>query len=987
MKCPKCQFENREGAKFCKECGVSLELVCSECGTGYELGSKFCDECGFNFDQDMAADKYEPKSEGERKHVTVLFSDLSGYTAMSEKLDPEEVKEITGRLFNDVSNIISKYDGFIEKYAGDAIMALFGANQSHEDDPVRAIKAAQEIHGLVESTSPHYEDKIGQPLQMHSGINTGLVVTGELNLEKGIHGVAGDTINVAARMSSAANAGEILVDRETYNRTEGYFQFENLEPVQLKGKTNAVQVHKVVSTKEHPQKIHRLHGLRAELIGRKAEIAELSEAVENLSQGKGSVFSIMGAAGTGKSRLVEEFKASLDLDKIQWREGHAFPYAQNIPYFPLMDLISKATKIDEGDSPETVKEKIESSIELLIGKTQGIAPYIGSLYALDYPEISEVSPEFWKAELQKAILMVLTALAQRAPTVVCLEDLHWADPSTIELVHFLLAEIRQPILFLCVYRPTISPFSTHQTKAMAIPHQELHLRDLSLSEAQNMVESLLKTDTVPKDLQQFIRNKVEGNPFYLEEAVNSLIESNILIPENGNWKINGPIAETEISATIQGVITARVDRLELESKRILQEASVIGRSFYYEILKKISEIRDNIDRGLSGLERFNLIRTKSIEPHLEYIFKHALTQEVVYNGLLKKERREIHERIARVIEELFTDRLPEFYETLAFHFKGGKSVHKAIKYLMKSGEKSLRRYALDESNQYYQEAFDLLTQRMDNTSNKDKKLLVFLLVEWALVFYYQGNFKRINNLFDAHEALAETIGDDENLGMFYAWLGFALYFRGRAQDAYDYLQKALRMGENIRCESVVGYANTWLAFVCANLGLFDEGIQYGERAKKIAEAIKQDQYLYFKSRAALGFVYYIQGKAKEVYENGKIILEYGQRHSNIRGQVMGYWILGFSYILDGNHAACIECFEKALQISSDPFYSQFVKMSLGGFYTQANQFSKAEALLSEVSIYSHTYGCELFDEWLIPDLAKIRENRGVHLPPIHPRGS
>ena len=400
-------------------------------------------------------------------------------------------------------------------------------------------------------------------------------------------------------------------------------------------------------SKDQPQKIHRLHGLRAELIGRKAEMAQLSEAVENLSQGKGSVFSIIGAAGTGKSRLVEEFKASLDLDKIQWREGHAFPYAQNIPYFPLIDLISKAIQIDEGDSPETVKEKLESSLELLIGKKQDIAPYIGSLYSLDYPEIDEVSPEFWKAELQKAILMVLTALAQRAPTVVCLEDLHWADPSTIELVHFLLSEIRHPVLFLCVYRPTISPFSTHQIKAMAIPHQELHLRDLSLSEAQNMVESLLKTDTVPKDLQRFIRNKVEGNPFYLEEAINSLIESNILVPENGDWKVSGTITESEISATIQGVISARVDRLEQESKRILQEASVIGRSFYYEILKRISEIKDNIDRNLSGLERFDLIKTKSIQPYLEYIFKHALTQEVVYNGLLKKERREIHEQIGR----------------------------------------------------------------------------------------------------------------------------------------------------------------------------------------------------------------------------------------------------------------------------------------------------------------------------------------------------
>ena len=228
---------------------------------------------------------------------------------MSEKLDPEEVKEITGRLFDDISKIVSKYDGFIEKYAGDAVMALFGADHSHEDDPVRAVKAAHEIHGLVESISPRYEDTVGQPLQMHSGINTGLVVTGELNLEKGIHGVAGDTINVAARMSSVAGAGEILVDHETYNRTEGYFQFENLDPVQLKGKTNTVQIHRYLAVKDtNHEKIHRLHGLRAELIGRKAEIAELSEAVENLSQGKGSVFSIVGAPGQERADWLRSLK-------------------------------------------------------------------------------------------------------------------------------------------------------------------------------------------------------------------------------------------------------------------------------------------------------------------------------------------------------------------------------------------------------------------------------------------------------------------------------------------------------------------------------------------------------------------------------------------------------------------------------------------------------------------------------------------------------
>jgi len=975
MKCPKCKFENREKAKFCKECGTNLKLACSGCGAVYEIGSNFCDACGLRLFQEKQTADTEPSVEGERKHVTVLFSDLSGYTAMSEKLDPEEVKEITGRIYSEISKIVSKYDGFIEKYAGDAVMALFGADRSHEDDPVRAVMAAHEIHGLVESISPQYEGKVGQPLSMHTGINTGLVVTGELNLEKGVHGVAGDTVNVAARLGAAATSGAILVDHETFSRTEGYFQFETLQPVQLKGKTNAVPVHKFLSVKDQPQKIHRLHGLRAELIGRKAEMSQLSEAAQNLKKGQGMVFSIIGAAGTGKSRLVEEFKASLDLKEIQWQEGIAFPYAQNIPYFPLMDLISKAIQIDESDSPRTVKAKLESSLEVLIGEKQDIAPYIGSLYALAYPEVEEVSPEFWKAELQKAILMVLTALARRAPTVVCLEDLHWADPSTLELMRFLLSEIRHPVLFLCVYRPIISPFSTHQLKAMAIPHQELILRDLSFSEAQHMAESLLKTDVVPKDLQQFIRDKVEGNPFYLEEAVNSMIESNILVIENGGWKVGGPITESEISPTVQGVIAARVDRLESESKRILQEASVIGRSFYYDILKKISAIKDNIDSSLSGLERFDLIITKSIQPYLEYIFKHALTQEVVYSGLLKKERREIHERIGSVIEELFKDRLPEFYEALAYHFKMGQSNHNAINYLMKSGEKSLKRYALDESNRYYREAFDILTKKTAESSVKEKMLLIHLLVEWALVFYYRGDFKGLNNLLSAHEDFAEAAEKDESVGMFFAWLGFALYFRGKPQESYQYLQKAIKIGEESSSQLVVGYACTWLPFTCAVLGLFDEGIAFGEKAKKISKSIPQDQYLYFKSRAALGFAYFYQGKRKETYNAGKTILEYGRSHSNIRSQVMGYWIMAFSHIIEEKRSDAVECLVTALQISSDPFYSQFVKLALGNVYTAAGQLGKAEGLLNDVASYSRTFGCELFEELINPDLETIRKSK------------
>jgi class 3 adenylate cyclase len=399
MECPNCQLINREEAVFCLECGAALGIKCPGCEKSLPPRAKFCDACGRDLRQPSKSDPQireptpiedapPPKPiASERKHVTALFSDLSGYTAMSERLDPEEVKEITGKIFDEVSKIISKYEGFVEKFAGDAVMALFGATEAHEDDPVRAIKAAREIHNAVNSLSPQYEERIEQPLVMHSGINTGLVVTGEVNLEKGTHGVAGDTINVAARLSALGIADDILVGPDTFYQSEGYFDFREMEPAAVKGKSKPIRIYKVISQKEQPIKIHRLHGFQADLIGRKVEMNQLADAGRKLREGAGAVFSIYGPAGTGKSRLVKEFKESLNLDEVQWLEGHAYPHSQKIPYFPLIDLLNRSLQIEEGDPPERIKEKIESGISSLVGRDTNFIPYIGSLYSLRYPGI------------------------------------------------------------------------------------------------------------------------------------------------------------------------------------------------------------------------------------------------------------------------------------------------------------------------------------------------------------------------------------------------------------------------------------------------------------------------------------------------------------------------------------------------------------------------------------------------------------------------
>ncbi len=960
MKCPECQFENREGAKFCNECGYRFHLTCPDCGQIDPPASKFCSECGCNLESAKEASttisdteslsqppipekptKEIAPSVGERKHVTVLFSDLTGYTAMSEKLDPEEVKEITSRIFGEISKIVANYDGFIEKYAGDAVMAIFGVPQAHEDDPIRAVKVARKIHELVDNIGPDVEKRIGQSISMHTGINTGLVVTGEVDMERGTHGISGDTINLASRLSSLAKPGEIVVDVNTCRQVEGHFNCEYTETTTVKGKSVPVEVHKVLSQRKKPITIRRLSGVRANLVGRKVEMAELAEAVDNLHQGKGSIFSISGDAGTGKSRLVEEFKATLDLRRIQWMEGHAYAYTQNIPYFLMIDLLNRVFHIKEDDPVERVRKKLESGIKDQVDNHKDVIPYVGGLYSLSYPEVEEVSPEFWKSRLQEAISAILTALAKRAPTVFFLEDLHWADPSSVELLRRACLEIRQPAIVLCVYRPIFSLFRSHQVSNIGKIYHEMRLQDLSRSESQEMVQSLLKTEKVPSELQRFIQEKMDGNPFYLEEAINSLIESNTLVQDNGHWQVIKHISEADISSTIQGVISARVDRLEQESKRILQEASVIGRSFYYEILKRTTALKNNIDKNLSGLEHLDLIKTKAIQPDLEYIFKHALTQEVVYNGLLKKERREIHERIAIVMEQLFQDRLPEFYETLAFHFARGLSLNKAINYLMKSGKKSLARYSIEESHQYYKHAFELLDSKANKT-RAEKELLIELLIEWAYVFYYRGYFKELAEVFKSNKMIAESLEDKTKLGMFYSWYGWAFLNQHKISDSYPWFEKALQIGEENKDQLVIGYACTWLTWYYLFNGRIDLSIKYGERTQGILKVFKSDAYLYFKSLAGLGFAYSVIGDKKKAIEIGNTLLDYGKKHSNIRSLTVGYAVLGMAYSMDNDLTTAIEAAEKAIQVGAEPFYVEYIRMNLAVVYIMNGQITEAE---------------------------------------------
>ncbi|MBT8365523.1 MAG: hypothetical protein KJP23_12530, partial [Deltaproteobacteria bacterium] len=572
-------------------------------------------------------------------------------------------------------------------------------------------------------------------------------------------------------------------------------------------------------------------------------------------------------------------------------------------------------------------------------------------------ELEGISPEIWRSRLQKAILEILTIMARRAPTIICLEDLHWADPSSLELIRFLLSDFRYPAMVICVYRPTLTLLSNQQITNLSASYFEIRLEDLSPGETETMLESLLKTEQVPLDLKRFVRQKAGGNPFYLEEIINSFVESESLVPENDHWVLQKAIGDSKISSTIHGVITARIDRLQAEMKRILQEAAVIGRSFYYEILSHITGLEDSLWHHLSSLETLDLIKARNYKPAVEYIFKHALTQEVVYKSLVKFNRKAIHERVARVMEKLFEDRLPEYYEALAYHFNRGQSVDKAVDYLVKSGQKSLDRYALEEAHRYYHDAFATFNSQSEKLENTDS-LLIGLLNKWSFVYYYRGRYKELLSLLTQQQAVADSLPQAGKRGMFYAWLGCALWHRERFKEANQHLLTALALGEESNDLTVVGYACCWLSWVCTELGLLDDAIDYAERAQKIFKADRRDNYIYVSSMCGMGYALWHRGDKSKTFEAGKVLLEFGRKQGDYRAKGLGYCCIGWSHLIGGDLVQATPYFEKAVQASVDPWYSLFPKLALAYGMILNGNANDAEKYIAEIRKFSQKFGAE-----------------------------
>jgi class 3 adenylate cyclase/tetratricopeptide (TPR) repeat protein len=725
MKCPKCQFESPDGFVFCGKCGAKLEKECPKCNFSNPSDFKYCGKCGsaleeFQFISSIDYSKpqsYTPKFladkilsnrrliEGERKLVTVLFADVAHYTAMSEKLDPEEVRQIVDGCFRILMDEIHKWEGTITQFTGDGLMAIFGAPIAHEDHAQRACYAALSIQKAMREYGEKVRKERGLDFKMHLGLNSGPVVVGSIGDDLRMDYTAiGDTTNLAARVEQAAKPGEIWMSRETRNITRGYFKEESVGEIPLKGKAQPQHLYRLIS--DLPDMRTRFAvGLAkgvTDLVGRRPEMEALRSAYERVKGGEAQVVDVVGEAGVGKSRLVYEFQRVLGPDET-FLTGICVPYGRNINFLPVIDLVKASFGIVEGMSEEEVGNRI---MERAKNGLAPMIPFYRNLISLkvDDPRFKVLDPEGRKYGTFEAVKNLILAMSEEKPLVIFLEDVHWMDKISEEFFTYFSHCIHDhKILMISAYRPEGAP-----PWAQGTHYQRLGLETLSFDASIRLVRNILGGLPLEPALEKKIVEKTGGNPFFVEEIVRDLLDRGDLVKSGDQYIGNRPIDQLEIPNTIQGVLAARMDRLSEDLRHTMQVASVIGRDFAFRLLKSIMELGEELRVRLTNLVGLEILYEKALYPELEYIFKNVLTQEVAYESLLKQRRQEIHGRIARTIEELYADRLPEHYELLAHHYGRSGEAEKAIEYLMLAAEKSNQNKAAQAACEFFRQALKVV---------------------------------------------------------------------------------------------------------------------------------------------------------------------------------------------------------------------------------------------------------------------------------------
>jgi class 3 adenylate cyclase len=820
MRCSNCGTESTGAKKFCAECGSPLSSRCPRCGAENKPASKFCEECGTALAGHAASAPASPPQaaptapnirlapeqpdastvlEGERKTVTALFADIKGSTELMEGLDPEEARAIIDPALKLMIDAVHRYDGYVVQSTGDGIFALFGAPVAHEDHPQRALYAALRMQEELKRYSAKVVADGSSPIQGRVGINTGEVVVRSIQTGAGQveYTPIGHTTNLASRMQTAAPVGSIAVSENTRRLCEGYFVLKPLGATRVKGVSEPVNVYEVTGLGPLRTRLQRSAGRGlTKFVGREREMEALKHAAEQARSGHGQIVAAMAEAGTGKSRLYFEFKA-ISQSGSMVLETFSVSHGKASAYLPVLDLLHGYFKIAGEDDERSRREKVNGKVLTLDRALEDTVPYLFSLLGIVEGEdpLAQMDGQLKKRRTLEAIKRILLRESLNQPLMVIFEDLHWIDEATQEFLNLLADSIgTAKILLLVNYRPEYS----HQWNSKTY-YTQLRLDPLGRESAQEMLNALLSiplarsvtgegkrgdepragegADLIP--LKRLIIEKTEGNPFFMEETVQVLYDEGALVRDGSVVKLTRSLNTLKIPPTVQGILAARIDRLPIDAKELLQTLAVIGREFPLSLIGAVvTKTDDELNRLLNDLQLGEFIYEQPAVGDAEYVFKHALTQEVAYNSVLMDRRQQLHERTAAALETLYTSSVEEHLAALSHHYSRGNNAAKAIQYLTLAGEQARERSAFAEAQVQLQQGLEWI-KKLSESPERDARELE-LAIPLAQVLLVTRGFTAPETRAAAERArdLAEKSGNLTQLiaQVFGIWRG--VFFTG-----------------------------------------------------------------------------------------------------------------------------------------------------------------------------------------------------------------
>lgn len=985
MQCSHCQTENAAGASFCDECGAALDAPCSHCGEPNRPNAKFCRKCGGRLGTaDAAAAESSggktvvPKHlaekilasrrfiEGERKQVTVLFADIRGSTGVIEKLDPEEVRKYFDPVLHIMMDAVHRYEGTVNQVLGDGIMALFGAPLTHEDHALRACYAALAMQEAMRRD----EDNARGALKIGIGINSGEVVVRSITNDLSIdYSALGHTTHLAARMESLAGAGSIVMTTDTLREVEGFVEVRSLGARELKGFSTAVQAFELtgVTSARTRLQAQAARGLSS-FVGRQAEIEIFRRLVSEADAGAGRVLALVGEAGMGKSRLVRELLQShLPAD---WKVVQAFSvsYGKATPFFPVIELLRSYFAVAAGEDKQATRTKILQRMMALDPSLRAAAPAILALLdampdgsAADlagYDGVAEAIAAFERAELQQrrtqtfdALKQLLLRESEAQPLLVLFEDLHWIDSETQTFLDLLVESVPAARMLLLVnYRPGYSHLWAARDYYMLI-----RLEPLPPSGADELLASLVGEGSELASLRELLIKRTGGNPFFIEEIVRSLVETGALVGERGAYKLGAPIDSLRVPSTVRTVLAERVDRLPAAEKQLLQTASVIGVVVLVRLLRAVTGLpQEELQRYLFNLQAAEFIFESNLFPELEYTFKHALVDEVVYGALLHERRIMLHASIVRALEQIAGDDPAQHIEALAYHAAQAELWAAAVRYYRQAAAKAMSRSAFLEAVGNYRKALAALAHLPATPARLAEEIDLHL--DARNVLFLLGDANGVAEHLQTAEPLAEQLGDEQRLARVLNFLNSYYGLAGDPERAIEIGQRALKLGAiqaDVASSTVTYY---YLGAAYNKTGQYDLAIDVLSRGiDNIGTERRHERFgtaavLSVICRSHLTQCLSATGRFAEGMRRGEEGVRLGEEVQHATSLIHMLCSLGILHLLQGNCARAIPILERSLALCGTakiPVYVPMVASRLGGAYAQAGRLEEALPCLEQ----------------------------------------